>query len=193
MAKVTKQQKLLLVGVDEAGRGALAGPVIACAVLLLKKENIMNIDIDDSKKLSPQKRENSHKILIEHPDVKWGIGLVSEKIIDKINIREATRMAMKIAVSRLNYKRIHLIIDGDFTIDSNQKQEAVRGADKVVLECMIASIIAKVERDKIMKKYDNQYPEYGFKNHKGYGTKFHYEALLKNGPCLIHRRSYRLS
>ncbi len=191
MAK-KKKEKLFLVGVDEAGRGALAGPVVACAALVLKKKNIINIDIDDSKKLSAKKREISYKKLINHPDVRWGIGIISEKVIDKINIREATKEAMKKAVLNLGYKRVHLIIDGDFVISSYQKQEALKGADGIVLECMIASIIAKVERDKIMQKYDKKYPEYGFKKHKGYGTKLHYEMLVKNGYCLIHRQSYRL-
>ncbi len=192
MAKEQKQQKLFLVGVDEAGRGALAGPVVASAVLLLKRKNIVDIDINDSKKLSPKKRETSYRKLINHPDIRWGIGIISEKIIDKINIREATKEAMKAAVLNLGYKNVRLVIDGDFLISGHQKQEAVKGADGIVLECMIASIIAKVERDKIMERYDKQYQEYGFKRHKGYGTKFHYSVLMKKGPCMIHRKSYRL-
>ncbi len=193
MAKSKNIDNLYLVGLDEAGRGALAGPVIACAVFVLNKKNFSNIEICDSKKMSPQRREASYKKLIEHPDVRWGVGIVSQKVIDKVNIREATKMAMEEAVFKLNYNKIHLIIDGDFILNNSYyRQKAVKGADGKVLECMMASIIAKVERDKIMQKYDKKYPEYGFGRHKGYGTSFHYEMLAKNGQCLIHRQSFRL-
>ncbi len=193
MAKSKNEKNFYLVGLDEAGRGALAGPVVACAVFLLKKKNFSGIDICDSKKLSSKKREVSYRKLIKHPDIRWGVGIVSQIVIDKVNIRQATKIAMEEAVLKLNYNKIHLVIDGDFIINNlYYKQRAVKGADGKVLECMMASIIAKVERDKIMQKYDKKYPEYGFGKHKGYGTNFHYEMLAKNGHCLIHRQSFRL-
>ncbi len=192
MAKTKIREQTFLVGIDEVGRGALAGPVVACAVMLSEKANLNHITIKDSKKLLLSQREESYKKLIKHPSIKWGMGIVSEKIIDKINIREATKEAMLRAALKLDCKKIHLVIDGNFTINTHYRQKAVKRADEFILECMIASIIAKVERDKIMQKYAKRYPEYGFERHKGYGTKFHYGALIKKGPCIIHRRSYRL-
>lgn len=189
---MAKKEKAFLVGVDEAGRGSLAGPVVACAVMLFGKEEFNGIDICDSKKLSAKKRENSYLALTKCPSVRWGVGVISEKIIDKINIREATKKAMKKAVLKLGHKNLYLIIDGDFEIGGLHKQEARRKADGSVLECMIASIIAKVERDRLMQKYDKKYPGYGFSKHKGYGTKLHYDMIKKFGPSFIHRKSYRL-
>jgi ribonuclease HII len=123
--------------------------------------------------------------------VEWGVGSVSEKVIDKINILEATKLAMKKAVEKINDKKAILLIDGNFKINMERKQQPVIRGDEKVLECSMASIIAKVERDRLMEKYHKKYPQYGFDSHKGYGTKKHFEAIKKYGLCDIHRKSFR--
>ncbi len=186
MAKKTK------IGIDEVGRGPLAGPVVAVAVRIKKKvKRIRSMRIKDSKKTTPRKREELHELFIDCPEIEYGVGVVSEKIIDKINILEATKIAMQEALKKIDGDNMHLIIDGNFTIKSDHKQKAVKKADESVLECQIASIIAKVERDKIMDYYHEKYPQYGFNKHKGYGTKKHRRAIEEYGPCTIHRKSFK--
>ncbi len=179
-------------GLDEAGRGSLAGPVVAAAVMIknrrLKIKGLLR-EIKDSKKLSPKKREMLYKLLIKEPNIEWGIGRISENIIDKINILEATKLAMKKAVN--NLKIDYLILDGNFKIDLDIFQKPIKKGDNKVFSIAAASIIAKVTRDRIMKRYHKKYPEYGFDKHKGYATKFHRQALKKHGPCKIHRMSFR--
>lgn len=178
---------------DEAGRGPLAGPVVA-AVVIVKKFPISNFQfpkIKDSKKLSPKKREEFYKILTKHPGIEWGIGKVSEKVIDKINILEATKLAMKKAIQKLNKKPKFLIIDGNFKINLLIPQKSIIKADEKVFSCAVASIIAKVKRDRIMRRYHKQYPEYGLDKHKGYPTKRHRKMLKKYGPCKIHRKTFK--
>jgi len=187
--KLRKNGFRFVAGLDEAGRGPLSGPVVAgVAVIKIKKFNIDNIK--DSKKLSARKREEFYKTLTKHPAVEWGIGIVSEKVIDKINILEATKLAMKKAIKGLKKKPDFLILDGNFKINSPLPQKSIIKADEKVLSCAAASIIAKVTRDRIMDKYHKKYPLYKFNRHKGYPTKLHFKLLKKHGPCKIHRKSF---
>jgi len=176
---------------DEAGRGPLAGPVVAAAVLILNtKYRILNTKIRDSKKLSPKQREKIYKVITINPSIRWGIGRVSEKVIDKINILEATKLAMIKALKNLGKKVDYLILDGNFKIDLPIPQKSIVKADEKVFSCAAASIIAKVRRDRIMLDYHKKFPQYGFDKHKGYPTKYHVRMLKKYGRCDIHRKSY---
>lgn len=186
-----------VVGIDEAGRGPLAGPVVSGAVLILEKdfEEIKKIkSVKDSKKLSEKKREEVYLNLVNKPKLKWGIGIVSEKVIDKINILEATKLSMIKAVKDLekkNHVKVDfLILDGKMKIDLDVDQESIIKGDDKVFSVSAASIIAKVTRDRLMIKYDKKYPAYNFKKHKGYGTKEHLRNIKKNGICKIHRKSF---
>ena len=184
-----------IAGLDEAGRGSLGGPVVAAAVIVKKDRKLKFLKVNDSKKLSPKKREGLYEILINHPKIEWGIARVSEKVIDKINILEATKLAMKRAVEKLkakNKRRIDfLILDGNFKINSNIPQKAIIKADNKVFSSAAASVLAKVSRDRLMRRYDKKYPKYGFSRHKGYATKLHLKMLKKHSPCKIHRKSFR--
>jgi len=187
--KLRKSGFRTVAGLDEAGRGPLAGPVVAAAaVIKIKKFNVGHIK--DSKKLSAKKREEFFKILTKHPDLEWGRGIVSEKVIDKINILEATKLAMKKAVKGLKKKPDFLILDGNFRINLPLSQKSIIKADEKVFSCAAASIIAKVTRDRIMDRYHKKYPLYKFNKHKGYPTKLHFKLLKKYGPCKIHRKSF---
>jgi len=194
-------------GLDEAGRGPLAGPVVAAAVSIianckLKVKSVRSSssrcdsiiedfkDLKDSKKLSPKKREEFYKILKKNPAIKWGMGKVSEKVIDKINILEATKLAMKKAVKNLGRKPDFLILDGNFKINSNIPQKPIVKGDEKVFSCAAASVIAKVTRDRIMQSYHKKFPRYCFNKHKGYPTKLHLKMLRKYGPCKIHRMTF---
>ena len=176
---------------------SLAGPVTAGAVFIPKKFKLSPEfkKIKDSKKLTPKRREEFCNILKKHPGIKWGIGNVSEKIIDKINIFEATKLAMKKAVDNLEKKLKRkidfLILDGNFKINSCLPQKPIIKADNKVFSVMSASIIAKVTRDKLMRELDKKYPKYKFAVHKGYPTKLHRKLLKKHGPCKIHRKTFR--
>ena len=180
-----------VVGLDEAGRGPLSGPVVAGAVsvrfdFLIPKELK---DVKDSKQLSFKKREELYKAIVKNPNLKWGIGKVSPRIIDKVNILQATKLAMEKAVK--NIKPDFLIIDGNFRINLNVSQKSIIKGDQKVFSIAAASIIAKVTRDRMMIKYDKKYPQYGFGKHKGYPTKLHRKMIKKHGPCKIHRYSYQ--
>ncbi len=186
---------------DEVGRGPLAGPVVACAVVSLKKKKMDSQfrqilkDIKDSKKLTFKKREELYKLLTNHPQIEWATSKASEKVIDKINILEATKTAMKRAVRNLTKKLKNrevsfLIIDGNFRIDSNVHQKSIIKADEKVFSVMAASIIAKVSRDRMMLRYHKKYSCYKFASHKGYPTKLHRQLLKKHGFCKIHRRTF---
>jgi len=194
--KLRKRGHKVIVGIDEAGRGPLAGPVVASAVFIDKKDFFLlrkNKFIRDSKELAPGKRKEVFELLIKR--VKWGTGIVSEKTIDKINILQATRLAMKKAIKdfekRNKLKPDFVILDGIIKIDVEPKQKSIIKADKKVLSCSAASIIAKVTRDEIMVRYDKKYPLYNFKQHKGYGTREHARKLKKHGRCPIHRKSFK--
>jgi len=207
--KLWKEGFEFVVGLDEAGRGPLAGPVVAAAVCFCSANKFFSVlgascsqatknsfasllKIKDSKKLTEKQREYFYNILTAHPDIKWGIGAVSEKIIDKINILQATKLAMKKAVNRLGVEPHFLLLDGNFTVDfyCATKQKSVVGGDAKVFSCCAAGIIAKVTRDRIMKKYHKKYPEYGFDKNKGYPTSAHFACLKKFGICKIHRKSF---
>lgn len=180
-----------IAGLDEAGRGPLAGPVVACAVSIRgPKPRIRNIK--DSKQLTAKQREEIYGELIKHPGVDWGVGIVSERMIDKINIFEATKLAMAKAVNDLHSKADFLILDGNFKIRSNIPQKPIIKADNKVFSCSCASIIAKVTRDRLMERYDKKYPVYCFASHKGYPTKLHRAMIKKYGPSAIHRKSFTL-
>jgi len=178
-----------VVGLDEAGRGPLAGPVVAAAVHVSNFDILIsNLKIRDSKQLSEKQREEIYEIITKHSNFQWGIGIVSEKVIDKINIFEATKLAMKKAIKDLNPD--YLLLDGNFALDINLPQKSVVKGDQKVVSISAASIIAKVTRDRIMKKYDKKYPQYGFSKHKGYGTELHVKMLKEFKECPIHRKSF---
>lgn len=221
-----------VIGIDEAGRGPLAGPVVAAAAAVdyfsyqkagrsLKKDfNIILKQANDSKKLAAKKREEIYSLIAKSPLIKWGIAAVSEKKIDKINIFEASKLAMAKALIDLmskddfigkrpldknkpNFFRPEdqqLLIDGNFLLSSDflnkngffqASQQAIVKGDEKVFSIAAASIIAKVYRDKIMEKMDKKYPEYGFAKHKGYATKHHKKMLEVFGPADIHRKSFQ--
>lgn len=186
---------------DESGRGPLAGPVIACALtvrhpisqeVILANMKYLGKEIKDSKKLTLKKREELYKLIIKNPAIEWGTGKVSEKVIDRINILEATKLAMKRAIKNLRKKPDFLILDGNFKINSPIPQKSIIKADEKVFSCATASIIAKVTRDRIMIRYHKKYSQYSFNRHKGYPTKHHRKMLRKHGPCKIHRKTFKL-
>jgi len=177
----------LVAGVDEAGRGPLAGPVIAAAVILPLRHRIKGLD--DSKKLSAKQREALFP-LIQKKAISIGVGIVGPKTIDRINILNASLYANRLAIEQLAPQPHFILIDGKFKIISDIAQKCLVKGDSISDSIAAASIIAKVSRDKIMKKYDEVFPQYGFKSHKGYGTKKHIEEIFKNGPCEIHRQSF---
>lgn len=176
-----------IAGVDEAGRGPLAGPVVAAAVIFLPYFYIS--DVRDSKKLTPKKREELFE-RITREAVAWAVGVVSPAEIDRINIRNATFKAMRQAIGKLRVQPQYLLLDGEELPDRVYPQEAIVGGDDKSFTIAAASIVAKVYRDRLMQEYHVQYPRYGFDKHKGYGTKHHQQMLLKFGPCPIHRRSF---
>ena len=178
----------IIAGVDEVGRGPLAGPVVAAAVILPKNHTIEGLR--DSKKISKKRRESLFPLIYEQA-IDIGIGEVDVKTIDKINIREATFKAMKMALDDLSTIPDSALIDGHPLNDQSISNEGIIGGDDKVDSIKAASIIAKVTRDRIMKDYSIIFPEFGFENHSGYGTKFHIEALEKYRATPIHRRSFK--
>ena len=191
--RIKKQGFKYVIGLDEAGRGPLAGPVVAAAVYYKGKDVI--VGVNDSKQVSPKKREALSFKLTNHPCVFWGIGVVSSAEIDKINILEASKLAMEKALldleTRNKIKADYLILDGKMKLDIPVNQISIIKADEKVFSCSAASIIAKVTRDMLMLKLAKKYPEYLFEKHKGYGTKLHLEMIKKYGPCSIHRKTFR--
>ena len=175
-----------MAGVDEAGRGPLAGPVVAAAVILLQPELLTGIN--DSKKLSAALREELYAQIARSSLV--GIGFANEKQIDKLNIYEATRLAMKKAVLDLPHTPAKLLIDGPMRLDLALEQKGVIHGDGKSASIAAASIVAKVFRDHWMRKLHELYPAYAFHNHKGYGTAEHMQALLEKGPSAVHRYSF---
>jgi len=174
-------------GIDEAGRGPLAGPV-AAACVILDEVNIPE-GINDSKKLSEKKREKLYDEITASA-LAWCCVMTDQAVIDKINILEATKLTMRKAVEGLGIKADYLLIDGNFTIGAIENESCVIGGDAKSLSIAAASIVAKVTRDRFMKTVSEQYPEYQFEKHKGYGTKAHVEAIKKYGPCEYHRLSF---
>ncbi len=175
-------------GIDEAGRGPLAGPVVSAAVILPSSFPIS--DVKDSKKLTPAKRADLYEKIYEHA-ISIGIGIVDSIEIDRINILQASLLSMAISVENLKPQPDYLLIDGKFRISSNLPQEPVIRGDSLSISIAAASIIAKVTRDQLMVMYHNYYPEFEFARHKGYPTKAHKEAIREFGPCPIHRRSFK--
>lgn len=184
-----------IAGIDEAGRGPLAGPVVAGCVVLDREKEILFLN--DSKKLSKKKREELYDEIV-NKSLAYGIGIVDEKIIDKINILEATHIAMKDAFDNANKmfkdrfdKEIDLLFVDALKIKNiDVKQVSIIHGDALSISIAAASILAKVTRDRMMIEYDKKYPEYGFAKHKGYGTKTHMETLKRIGSCDIHRQSF---
>lgn len=179
-----------IAGIDEAGRGPLAGPVVAAAVIL--PPGYKNPDINDSKKLSAAKREKLYAV-IQADAVSVGVGLSEVSVIDSLNILQATLLAMKEAVCGLCVVPDYLLIDGLNRIDRDIPQEAVVHGDALSISIAAASIIAKVSRDRLMEMYHRQFPGYNFLKNKGYGTKEHREAIAAYGRCKIHRRSFHVT
>lgn len=192
--KFKKRGYDLIIGVDEVGRGPLAGPVVAAAVCL-KNMHFKN-RIDDSKKLSPKLREKAFPEIIAKSV--FGVGLINERIIDRLNIEVATGLAMQESLgiliaqlrSQTKSKSIHILVDGNVKLKTDFTYTNIIKGDSKSLSIACASILAKVIRDHIMSLYDKIYPGYGFIRHKGYGTRLHKMRLDKFGPCLIHRLSF---
>ncbi len=178
---------LIVCGVDEAGRGPLAGPVFAGAVIL--PENYTHEILNDSKKLSEKKRDLVYDDIIRDA-VSWSVGMATEQEIDDINILNATFLAMKRAVEGLNIKPDLAFIDGNRYANTGVKEITIVKGDSKCMSVAAASIIAKVSRDRFMQEVDKQYPQYQFSKHKGYGTKLHYEMIEQYGISPVHRKTF---
>jgi ribonuclease HII len=205
--KLWKKGYKMVACLDEAGRGSLAGPVVAAAVAIIENCKLKIKNLKDSKKLSAKQREEIYKSIIKNPKIEWGIGKVSERVIDKINILEATKLAMNKALKNLERKlkqKYHnfydrkknkifdfLILDGKMKLNLPIPQKSIVKADEKVFSCALSSILAKVTRDKIMEGYHKQYPQYNFLKNKGYPTKYHLKAIEKYGHCKIHRQTFK--
>lgn len=177
----------LICGVDEAGRGPLAGPVCAAAVILPR--DLVIPGLDDSKKLTDKRRRELMPIIKEQA-IAWGIGMASHEEIDEINILQATFLAMERALAQLQVKPGIALIDGNREKDFGLPVKTVVKGDSLSANIAAASVLAKVTRDELMEAMAAEYPQYGFEIHKGYGTKAHYAALTEHGACAIHRRSF---
>lgn len=177
-----------IAGIDEAGRGPLAGPVVAAACIL--PEGVIFENLNDSKQLTPEQRELLFDQITLCPGIAFGIGIIDVKTIDKVNILQATFLAMRKAVEALPIKPDYLLIDGNQLPHFDIPTESVVAGDGLSISIAAASILAKVTRDRIMADLDAKYPEYGFKNHKGYGTEEHLKAIHLYGPSKIHRVSF---
>lgn len=177
-----------IAGVDEAGRGALAGPVVAAAVVLGQHPGLEGVD--DSKRLSPKERETLFQRIRQ-----WaagiGVGLIDAGVIDRVNIRQGALLAMKSAIQELPQVPDYVLIDGLDKVPLPLTQRPMVRGDQLVVSIAAASIIAKVTRDRLMEEYDRQFPGYGFAQHKGYGSPAHLTALSRLGSCPIHRQTFR--
>jgi ribonuclease HII len=180
---------LRIAGVDEAGRGPLAGPVAAAAVILPRGFSMPGLD--DSKKLSARKREQLYQELTDHNEVRWSVAIADCGEIDRLNILRATHLAMRRAAESLDPPPDHCLIDGLPVRDFPIPHDAIVKGDGISLSIAAASIIAKVTRDRMMQEIDREFPQFGFAKHQGYGTKEHLEALRIHGPCRHHRRSFQ--
>lgn len=177
----------IIAGVDEVGRGPLAGPVVAAAVILPQDFNVLGIN--DSKKLTEKKREELVREIEKHA-LSIGIGIVDNKIIDEINILNAAKLAMRKAIESLTYEPEHILIDALKLEDVKINQTGIIKGDEKSISIAAASIVAKVKRDKMMCEYHNLYPQYDFVSNKGYGTQKHYEGIQEYGLCPLHRRTF---
>ncbi|KAF3361428.1 Ribonuclease HII [Chlamydiales bacterium STE3] len=183
--EVRQQGYKMIAGIDEAGRGPLAGPVTAAACII--PEGCFFPNINDSKKLSASQREALFCQITETPSIFFGIGIINHTMIDAINIYQATIQAMLLAVKNLVVKADFLLVDGLSLPHEDIPAKKIIKGDTLSQSIMAAAILAKVTRDRLMIKYDEEWPEYGFKQHKGYSTKQHFEALKLYGPSPIHR------
>jgi ribonuclease HII len=177
-----------IAGVDEAGRGPLAGPVVAAAVILARGKRIPGIN--DSKLLAAPEREELFRKIVQKAAA-VGVGIVSHETIDEINILQATRLAMNRAVSQIDPAPDYLLIDGPIALDLKIRQKPLIKGDRLSVSVAAASIVAKVTRDGLMIDLHEEYPQYGFDRHKGYATEAHREAILLYGPCPVHRKCFR--
>ena len=176
-----------IAGIDEAGRGPLAGPVVTAAVIL--PPDYRNSEINDSKQLTPLQREKLF-VDIKNAALSYAVGVVSPKEIDEIGILNATKLAMRQAVSRLDPQPDFILIDAvSINLDGIPQMAIIKGDEKI-FSIAAASILAKVTRDRLMMKYHQKFPEYGFDQHMGYGTEVHLKAILKHGPSPIHRMTF---
>ena len=177
-----------IAGIDEAGRGALAGPVVAAAVLL--PEKFRRRRLNDSKQLAPELRQEIYHDLVGNASIVWAVGIVDSIEIDRINILRATHQAMRAAIAALIAQPEHVLIDGLPVFPFPLPQTAIIDGDCLSVSIAAASVIAKVTRDRIMRDFCEKFPEYCFSQHKGYGTPLHLTKLHEHGPCPIHRRSF---
>tara|TARA_B110000014_G_scaffold262260_1_gene255842 strand:- start:924 stop:1490 length:567 start_codon:yes stop_codon:yes gene_type:complete len=182
------KKKYTIVGIDEAGRGPLAGPVVAASVIIHEKH--LPNEINDSKKVSEKNRDAFYEVIIRNA-TEYGIGIVDSDEIDKINIHNATLEAMKRAYKNIKEDEHKVYIDGIFKPNINGKLLAIKHGDRIVPIISAASILAKVTRDRIMIQIDKEFPMYNFKKHKGYPTKHHIEMIHKHGICKYHRKSFK--
>lgn len=177
-----------IAGIDEAGRGPLAGPVVV-GIAIMKPDSFIE-GVNDSKKVSEKKREKLYEQIIEEA-IDWAVGIVDQNEIDEINILNATKKALRMAISNLKVKPDRILVDALEHIDTcGVSYTSIIKGDAKIYSISAASIIAKVTRDRIMQEYDEIYPEYGFAGHKGYGTAKHIQAIKEYGPCPIHRKSF---
>ncbi|MCA9897471.1 MAG: ribonuclease HII [Anaerolineales bacterium] len=190
---VSQQHNLThIAGIDEAGRGALAGPVVAAAVILPLNDQIATLlnGVNDSKQLTAKKRESLFELICQHA-LAYGIGQQPASVIDEIGILPANKLAMATAVAQLTHAPQFLLIDGRIRLPQlNIPQKAIVRGDSQSLSIAAASILAKVTRDRLMIEMDQQFPRYGFAQHKGYGTQQHRDAIAQHGPCPQHRHSF---
>src|SRR5437762_1668927 len=175
-------------GIDEAGRGALAGPVVAAAVVL--PEKFRHRRLNDSKQLAPELREEIYCELVSDTELRWGVAVVDSIEINRINILRASHRAMRLAIKALIEPPAHVLIDGLPVIPFPFPQTAIIDGDCISMSIAAASVIAKVTRDRMMRDFCGQFPQYSFGQHKGYGTELHLLKLHEFGPCPIHRRSF---
>ncbi len=183
-----RQGYFRVAGIDEAGRGALAGPVVAAAVIL--PAGLAIPGVDDSKKLSPAKRDQLFEVIMERA-LAVGVGLGDHLLIDRINILQATLEAMKEAVLKLSPSPDFLLVDGIFRVPLAIHQRTIKQGDGASISIAAASIIAKVTRDRLMMEFEDSFPGYGLAGHKGYGCESHMAAIARLGPCEIHRKTFR--
>lgn len=186
---------LRIAGVDEVGRGPLAGPVVAAAVMLPESWLRGGMPrglaaLDDSKRLSPRQREAFHRQLTSSDQVRFGVAILAAEVIDRLNILRATHAAMVEALRQLDPEPGHVLVDGLAVAAITQAQTAIVGGDGLSYSIAAASVVAKVTRDRLMLGYHERWPAYGFARHKGYPTREHLQALARLGPCPIHRRSF---
>ncbi len=186
--RLKSQGFLHIAGVDEAGRGPLAGPVVAAACIL--PDGALFSHLNDSKQLTSEERETLFAKITTYPNLIYGIGIVDVRTIDRINILQATFLAMRQAVQSLLICPDYILVDGNQWPHLDIPGEPIIEGDSLTMSIAAASIIAKVTRDRLMRELDAEYPEYGFKQHKGYATEQHLAAIQKHGPCPIHRRSF---